>query len=128
MTTAAAWRRPALQPYYFGLACLLVLAIVVQVYLAGLTVLYEYDTYAPAHRGLSHVLELAPILLVVLGLVGGAPKPVTWAPLGLVVLVGLQHATIAAVGSPLRALHAVNALLILAAAAWLAYASRPTRA
>lgn len=128
MTAEAAWRRPALRTGYFAVACAIVAALVLQVYFAGLTLLYDYERYAAWHRGLGDAIELVPLVLSLLAFIGRAPMRYVWQPLVLVLLVGLQHATIHATIGPVRALHPVNALLILGLAVWLALAARPRKA
>ncbi len=94
------------------LAALVCSAVVTQVFLAGLGLVVD-PGYLAWHSSFVHVIELAVIVMVVLAVfVGG----VRIAGLSAVtfLLIGTQYALIHGFDGPVRALHAVNALVLFA--------------
>lgn len=104
---------------YVGLAWLFVVAVLVQVFLAGLYVFGPTaNTWIAVHIMTGHIFELFPVLILVAALVGRLSLRMTLLSLLLLVLYGLQYAFINlqdVVGSyVVAAFHPVNALLIFA--------------
>ena len=69
---------------YLIIAWLFPLAILVQVFLVGLS-LFTSQPYWDAHIGLGHTIGILPILLVILGYLGRLPRRtiiLTWLALG----------------------------------------------
>lgn len=99
---------------YLGGACLLVLAIALQVFFAGAAVLVD-GRYLIAHRSLGHLIQYGIMVLILLGLGSG----LAWRTQGLGCLlwplVMLQYVFLHVpqrFDLPImRALHAVNALV-----------------
>jgi hypothetical protein len=106
----------------FILAALLVLSLIVQVFLAGAGALVS-PGYWPIHRGFAHAIELLPLLFLVVGLFGRLPLRLHGLNLLVFLLVALQYVFLYAMpglGLPLlRALHAVNALVLFWTATYL---------
>jgi hypothetical protein len=101
---------------FYGLTVLFLVGVVVQFFLAGLTVFG--GTSIESHRVLGFVLAAAALLLIVLALVGRLPRKTV---LLTVLLLGLSilQSVLANIGiDEVAALHPVNALVI----AFVAYA------
>jgi hypothetical protein len=98
---------------HLAVAWLLVAALVVQVWLAGRGI-FDTTGFEP-HRDLGFTLGLAPIVLLVLGLLGGMGRRVALLGLGILVLIILQSVFVAVrTDMPaVAALHPVNGFLIL---------------
>lgn len=96
--------------------------VVLQVFLAGLTLLVN-SSALETHRAFGHLALSIPLFLVPLGFLGRVPWRVTGLNLLLLVLGISQYVWLdlpAAAGFPaLRALHAVNALALFWLAAYL---------
>ena len=101
---------------FYGLTVLFLVGVVVQFFLAGLTVFG--GTSIESHRVLGFVLAAAALLLIILALVGRLPRKTV---LLTVLLLGLSivQSVLANIGiDEVAALHPVNALVI----AFVAYA------
>jgi hypothetical protein len=102
---------------YRFLAAFLTLAITVQVFLAGLGILVN-PRYFAWHGNFAHVIESIPLLLLLLGVMAKLDRGTLLLTLLTLVLVMLQYVFLhlfPQVGlTPLRALHAVNALVLFA--------------
>jgi hypothetical protein len=101
---------------FYGLTVLFLVGVVVQFFLAGLTVFG--GTSIESHRVLGFVLAAAALLLIIFALVGRLPRKTV---LLTVLLLGLSilQSVLANIGiDEVAALHPVNALVI----AFVAYA------
>jgi hypothetical protein len=102
-------------------AWLTVVGLVVQVWLAGRGV---FDTTAgfDPHRSLGYTLSLLPIVLLVLGLVGGMGRRPALLAIAIFLLIVLQSVFVVLRSSQpsIAALHPVNGFLILLTAIVLA--------
>jgi hypothetical protein len=121
-------RPPARLTLHVATSWLFVLVICVQVLLAGaaMTNLGGDGNFA-LHVGFGHsVVGLAALAVVVTAVVGGVPRRDTAIAFGLLLLYFVQTAlpAFSQVLPMLAALHALNALLLFAAALW--YARRTT--
>jgi hypothetical protein len=95
---------------FYGLTVLFLVGVVVQFFLAGLTVFG--GTSIESHRVLGFVLAAAALLLIILALVGRLPRKTV---LLTVLLLGLSilQSVLANIGiDEVAALHPVNALVI----------------
>jgi len=112
---------------YSALTLVFLLAIVVQVFLAGAGI-FASASWLSNHAQLGHLLPLIPLLMLILGLVGKLPRKVNWLTVLLFVLVYVQPWFIyisRGIGVPiLSALHPVNALAIFTLPLYLLYRSR----
>lgn len=132
-TKAGAVRQPSgvvqLARYAYLLSIVLFMGgIVLQVFLAGAALLVD-PGYLIQHRSFAHALHLVTYMIPIIGLLARLPWRLfllSWLPL---VLLMLQYVFVHAVPGlglpmPLRALHAVNALVLfwlmlhLAGSAW----------
>lgn len=112
---------------YLVVAGLFVVGLVAQVFLAGLGV-FESPTAFVTHRDVGYTLSIVPILLLVLGLVGGLGRRMAILAAVIFGLFMLQSVFVAMRGSSpaIAALHPMNGFLILLLAvvlareAWLA--------
>ena len=106
---------------YVVVAWLFVAALLVQVFLAGLGV-FDSPAMFAMHRDVGYTLELFPIMLLIVGLLGGMGRRL--AILAIVVFVQfiLQSVFVAMRDSApqLAALHPVNGFLILLLAVYIA--------
>lgn len=118
-----AWRRTLGQAFPW-LTRLLLLAIVVQVFLAGAGVFADRAWFAH-HISFVHWFEALPLLMLLCAWAGRLGRMPLLASAGLFLLIGLQYA-FAQAGGLVAALHAVNALAIFGLALHLAH-GRPAR-
>jgi hypothetical protein len=95
-------------------AWLLLAGGLVQVFLAGLGVFVGEQEFA-RHRDFGYLLEALPLLMLLLGLLGGLPRPMWLGALLLLGLFLLQSVFVALRSSTpaISALHPVNGFLIL---------------
>ncbi|MET3545844.1 hypothetical protein ABID47_002455 [Paenibacillus favisporus] len=98
--------------------------VVVQVFFAGLGILVDPGDLQ-LHRVFANVFEFVPIVMFVLSFLGDIRGGPRWWPLALFALTALQHITIQNVTGSLRALHAVDALLLFGLSVHLARRSWP---
>jgi hypothetical protein len=119
--------RPIARLLHFVLAWLLVIGLVVQVWLAGRGV-FDTTGFDP-HRSLGFTLSLLPVLLLILGVLGGMGRRVGWLAFAIFVLFIVQSVLVAVKGSypAIAALHPVNGFLILLLAIVVALDSRSMR-
>jgi cytochrome b561 len=96
------------------IAWLVVAGLVVQVWLAGLGVFDTSAGFAP-HRDLGYTIGLVPIVLLVLGLLGGMGRRAAILAVAIFVLVVVQSFLVfqRASNPSIAALHPVNGFLIL---------------
>jgi len=113
--------RPIARNAHAVIAWLLVVALVVQVWLAGRGV-FESPGVFTTHRDVGYVISLFPIVLLVLGFLGGMGRRVAIMAALIFALVILQSVFVAMrTSSPaIAALHPVNGFLILLVALMLA--------
>ena len=113
--------RSTMRTVYAGLAALFPLALLVQVFLAGLGVFDGPEAFA-THRDVGYMLSLVPILLVVIGLVARVPRRSTGMAALIFGLFMLQSVFVAlrADAPTIAALHPVNGFVITILAAVLA--------
>jgi hypothetical protein len=106
--------RPVARTIHAVVAWLLVAALVVQVWLAGRGV-FESATNFATHRDVGYTISLFPIVLIVLGLLGGMSRRATIMAVVIFGLLILQSVFVALRGSSpaIAALHPVNGFLIL---------------
>jgi hypothetical protein len=109
-------------------AWIFVAALVLQVWLAGRGV-FESPTVFETHSEVGYTLGIFPIVLLVLGLLGGLGRRAAVLAVGILVLIALQSVfVLMRESSPaLAALHPVNGFLILLAAILLAWESWQAR-
>lgn len=117
-----AWARTG----YRILAWVLLGCIAIQVFLAGMAVFGGAANWG-MHTGFVHVFELLPLVMIPLAFLGRLPNRLRWHPLAVFVLIGRQYA-LAQAGTPVAALHPVNALLIFWVTLGMARGSSPKRA
>jgi hypothetical protein len=116
-------------------AWLLVAGLAVQIFLAGLGVFKGADSFA-THRDFGFMLELLPLVLLVLGLIGGLGRRTAILAAAIFGLFLLQSVFVSVRSSnpEVAALHPVNGFLIallsivLARSAWLARGAATTDA
>ena len=98
---------------YLVLALALVAGLVAQVFLAGLGV-FDSPTAFATHRDVGYTLSLVPILLLIVGLVGGLGRRMAIMAAVIFGLFILQSVFVAMRGSSpaIAALHPVNGFLI----------------
>jgi Family of unknown function (DUF6220) len=106
--------RPIARTIHMVIAWLVVAALVVQVWLAGQGVFNTSAGFAP-HRDLGYSIGLLPIVLLVLGLLGGMGRRVALLAVAIFVLVIVQSILVfqRATNPSIAALHPVNGFLIL---------------
>jgi Family of unknown function (DUF6220) len=106
--------RPIARTIHMVIAWLVVAALVVQVWLAGQGVFNTSAGFAP-HRDLGYTIGLLPIVLLVLGLLGGMGRRVALLAVAIFVLVIVQSILVfqRATNPSIAALHPVNGFLIL---------------
>lgn len=105
----------------------LVAGLVTQIFLAGLGV-FRGPADFPTHRDFGYMLELLPIVLLVVGLIGGIGRRAALLAIGIFVLFLLQSVFVGvrADAPEVAALHPVNGFLVtflsivLARDAWMA--------
>jgi Family of unknown function (DUF6220) len=109
---------------YIGLVWLFLVAITIQVLIAGLAIFGD-PRDIDLHRTLGYLLHLSPVLILIAAAVGRVGRTtLLW--VGALVVVTLIQPLLPAVGSDnalVAALHPVLALVIFAIAARLAWAS-----
>jgi Family of unknown function (DUF6220) len=114
--------------FHMVVAWLAVAALVVQVWLAGRGV---FDTSAgfDVHRDVGYMIGLMPIVLLVLGLLGGMGRRVALLAVAIFVLIIIQSVLVLQRESnpSIAALHPVNGFLILLLAIVLALDSSRMR-
>lgn len=98
--------------------------IVLQVFFAGLGILVDPGDLQ-LHRVFANVFEFVPVVMFLLSFTGDIRGGLRWWPLALFALTALQHITIQNMTGSLRALHAVDALLLFGLAVHLARRSWP---
>jgi hypothetical protein len=109
------------RPIHIGVAWLLVVGLLVQVFLAGMGV-FDSLTMFTTHRDFGYTLTLLPVVLVVTSLLGGFGRmeaiaaAVMFGQFILQSVLVLQRDSVPAIA----ALHPVNGFLILLIAVWLA--------
>ena len=106
--------RSIVRKIHVVIAWLVVVALVVQVWLAGQGVFDQSAGFAP-HRNLGYAIGLIPIVLLVLGLLGGMGRRVAILAVAIFLLVILQSILVFQQTSnpSIAALHPVNGFLIL---------------
>lgn len=113
------------RPIHLAVAWLFVIALLVQVFLAGMGVFSSAAEFA-THRDVGYTLMALPLVLIITGLVGGFGR---WEVIAAVVMLGqfilqsilvLQRDSVPAIA----ALHPVNGFLMLLIAVWLATDAR----
>lgn len=105
--------RPIARNLHAVVAIVLVVALAVQVWLAGRGV-FESPTVFATHRDFGYALSLLPIVLLVLGLLGGMGRRVAIMAALIFGLFILQSVFVAMKATPgIAALHPVNGFLIL---------------
>lgn len=113
----------ALGVAYIVLAAIFALGTVAMVFLAGLGVLVNPSHFA-GHRGLARFIEAVPLLMVVAALLARLPRKLLGLTVLLLLLFGAQYVFLYLMPmlglTPLRALHAANALAMFWLALWLA--------
>jgi hypothetical protein len=109
---------------HIGIAWLMVAGLVIQVWLAGRGVFDTSAGFAP-HRDLGYMIGLVPIVLLVLGLLGGMGRRVAILAAAIFVLGIVQSLLVfqRASNPSIAALHPVNGFLILLLAIVLAHDS-----
>src|SRR5918993_5385796 len=95
--------------FYAFLSVALAAGVLFQVFFAGMGAFGADWSY---HVTLAHFLGFLPLLMVPAAFVGRLPWALGLLPLGLVILIGAQHALAHGV-VPAAALHPVNGFLIL---------------
>ena len=113
--------RPIARNLHAVIAWLLVAVLVIQVWLAGRGV-FESPTVFITHRDIGYTISFFPLVLLVLGYLGGMGRRVAIMAAVILVLVILQSVFVAMrTSSPaIAALHPVNGFLILLVAIVLA--------
>jgi hypothetical protein len=113
--------RPIARNLHAGIAWLLVAVLVFQVWLAGRGV-FESPTIFITHRDVGYMISILPVVLLVLGFLGGMGRRVAIMAAVILGLVILQSVFVAfRTSNPaIAALHPVNAFLILLVAVLLA--------
>ena len=106
--------QPIARSIHLVVAVLLVAGLVVQVFLAGLGVFRGPESFA-THRDWGYLLELLPIVLLVVGLLGRMGRRVALLAAGIFGLFLLQSVfVVMRTSNPeVAALHPVNGFLIL---------------
>jgi len=118
---------------YVVVAWALVAGLAAQVFLAGLGV-FDSETAFVTHRDVGYMLSIVPVLLLIVGLVGGLGRRLAILAAAMFGLFMLQSVFVAMRGSSpaIAALHPVNGFLItllaivVAREAWLARKTRET--
>jgi hypothetical protein len=113
--------RPIARKLHAGIAWLLVGVLVYQVWLAGRGV-FESPTVFITHRDVGYTIGIFPLVLLVLGFLGGMGRRVGIMAAVILGLVVLQSVFVALRSSSpaIAALHPVNGFLILLVAVMLA--------
>ena len=113
--------RPIARNLHAGIAWLLVAVLVYQVWLAGRGV-FESPIVFSTHRDVGYTISFFPLVLIVLGFLGGMGRRVAIMAAAILGLVILQSVFVALRSSnpAIAALHPVNGFLILLIAVLLA--------
>lgn len=113
--------RPIARNLHAGIAWLLVAVLVIQVWLAGRGV-FESPTIFNTHRDFGYMISIFPIVLLVLGFLGGMGRRVAISAAVIFGLLILQSVfVVMRTSTPaVAALHPVNGFLILLVAIVLA--------
>ena len=113
--------RPIARQLHAVIALLFIAALLIQVWLAGRGI-FESPVVFATHRDVGYTLSLFPIVLLVLGLLGGMGRRVAILAAVIFGLFLLQSVFVALRDSSpaIAALHPVNGFLILLLAIWLA--------
>jgi hypothetical protein len=106
--------RPAARIIHLAIAALLVAGLVGQVFLAGLAVFDDPASFA-THRNVGYVLGFVPIVLLVVGFVGGVGRRLAGLAITAWLLILVQSVFVAVRGDApaVAALHPVNGFLIM---------------
>ena len=120
--------RSAARSAFPFVAGLFAICAIIQVFLAGLGVFDDPSSFA-THRDFGYVIELIPIVMLVLALVGGMPRRFAGLSALLFGLFILQSVFVAMRESmpAVAALHPLNGFLILAIGVLLAWQSWQAR-
>lgn len=120
--------RSAARSAFPFVAGLFAVCAIIQVFLAGLGVFDDPSSFA-THRDFGYVIELIPIVMLVLALVGGMPRRFAGLSALLFGLFILQSVFVAMRESmpAVAALHPLNGFLILAIGVLLAWQSWQAR-
>jgi mercuric ion transport protein len=92
-------------------AYLLALCILIQVFLAGLSI-FASPTFWMFHTTFVQYFEFLPLLLIIFALFGRTRHALVWLSLLLLVQIGLQYAFAALPIGVVAALHPVNAVMM----------------
>ncbi len=113
---------------YVVLAWLFALCILIQVFLAGLSI-FTSPTFWMTHVNFAHFFEYIPFFLLILALLGRLPRAITLLSLLLIVQFALQYAFIQSAGSlgiaAIAAFHPVNAVVMFWVALYVARRATP---
>jgi cytochrome b561 len=125
--------RPTVYRVYSGLTSLLALAVVVQVFLAGVGVfgvdstdLDKASSFDP-HRALGNVIGGLALVILLAAVIARAPARAVWGSIVLFLLAGFAQTGLAAAGDDNKwvgGLHAADGVVILLLALWLHLDSR----
>jgi len=77
---------------FLGLACLLVVSVLVQIFMAGMA-LFTDSAYWRSHVIFVRIFEYLPILMLIFSFAGKLPKSLRWLSLLLFVLIWAQYFT-----------------------------------
>jgi hypothetical protein len=115
MSGAARWGRIA----FIGLNGLFLLAIVIQVFLAGMSIFFA-ATWWQAHMTMAFFIEWLPVVMIAFAFVGRLPRAFALASVLLLGLIMLQYVFVEVAAHTgvrwIAAFHPVNALVISAVA------------
>jgi hypothetical protein len=108
--------------FFYGLATIYLIGVVVQFFLAGLGTFgaADYDS----HRALGFILGVAALVLLILAVATKLPRPLAGLALLLVLLNVTQIVLVQIDVDEIQALHVVNALAIALVASMLVSRSR----
>jgi hypothetical protein len=113
---------------YAIFAWLFALCILIQVFLAGLSI-FTSPSYWSVHIGFAHIFESIPMLLLIFALLGRLPRAITLLSLLLIAQFALQYAFVQLSGSlgiaALAAFHPVNAVVMFWVALYVARHALP---
>jgi hypothetical protein len=106
--------RPVARAIHLAIAALMVVGLVFQVFLAGLGV-FESAASFDTHRNVGYALGLVPILLLIIGLIGGLGRRLAVLAAVEEVLIVLQSVLVLMRDTQpaVAALHPLNGFLIL---------------
>lgn len=106
-----------------ALAWLFAAAVVVQVFLAGLS-LFDSALRWDDHRAFGSAIAIGPVLLLLCAVVGRLPLRLIGGAALLFWLYGMQFVLVHAGNGYVAALHPVNAIALFATAVWLGRGAR----